>query len=421
MEPRGTESKRKRWKRTLFGSSTNKPSGLKPTLSTAPTLTKPADQIAEPPSTGEQVQNVQVRDLWADALKALSDKDKATILQSSSAFQTQSNSNLDILQHLCAIAEQKRDDCENRGWKFVLNGRQIILRDLAQKIIVWIDKFKEVGDVAANFDPVHVALPWAGIRFLLQVRVESIVLLIEMKLTFKKMAVAESQQMGALLIGVEKVTYLTSRCKIYEILYLHNKQSGQAATNLKPAVTNLESALVTLYAAVLRFLATTNRLYDKSFGTRAIHSILNPDEVVKFVDECQKLETRVDIEANNCERTCSQTVREKLADLQEPIMRTDSRVAALYDRLNESERLEILAWVSNIPYESYHYTARKGRTDKTGQWLLKHKLHREWRGSSASMILWLHGIRRCPVHTLVSLTDKVYSWSRKDQTCLYSC
>jgi ankyrin repeat domain-containing protein 50 len=229
------------------------------------------------------------------------------------------------------------------------------------------------------------------------------------------MAVAESQQMGALLIGVEKVTYLASRCKIYEILYLYNKQSGQAATNLKPAVTNperavanLESALVTLYAAVLRFLATTNRLYDKSFGTRAIHSILSPDQVVKFVDECQKLETRVDIEANNCERTCSQTVREKLADLQEPITRTDSRVAALYDRLNESERLEILAWVSNIPYESYHYTARKGRTDKTGQWLLRHELHREWRESSASMILWLHGIRRCPVHILVSLTDKVH-------------
>jgi hypothetical protein len=74
-----------------------------------------------------------------------------------------------MLQHLCTITEQKRDDCDKRGWKFKLYGRQIILRDLAQKIIVWIDKFKEVGDVAANFDPVHVALPWAGIRFLLQV------------------------------------------------------------------------------------------------------------------------------------------------------------------------------------------------------------------------------------------------------------
>jgi ankyrin repeat domain-containing protein 50 len=246
-----------------------------------------------------------------------------------------------------------------------------------------------------------------------------------MKLTLKKMAVAESQQMGALLIGVEKVTYLTNRCKVYETIYLHDKQSGQAVTDLKPAmknpesavtnlelaVANLKSALVTLYAAMLRFLATANRLYEKSFGTRAIHGILNPDEVASFVDECQKLETRVDIEASNCERICGQTGRGNLAGLQEPIMRTDSRVAALYDRLNESERLEILAWVSDIPYESYHYTACKGRTGKTGEWLLRHELYRDWRGSSASMILWLHGIRRCPVYIhslLFILTDKAH-------------
>lgn len=50
-----------------------------------------------------------------------------------------------------------------------MNGRQIILRDVAEKIIVWIDRFKQVGDIAVNFDPVHASLPWAGIRFLLEV------------------------------------------------------------------------------------------------------------------------------------------------------------------------------------------------------------------------------------------------------------
>jgi hypothetical protein len=29
--------------------------------------------------------------------------------------------------------------------------------------------FKQVGDVAVQYDPAHAALPWAGIRFLLQV------------------------------------------------------------------------------------------------------------------------------------------------------------------------------------------------------------------------------------------------------------
>ena len=433
MELRDAERKRKPWKRwkwTVLGSSTEKANRLEPTLSTAPTLTELADQTAESPSTGARDQNIQVRDLWAEALKTLSKEDQA-------AFQAHSDLDLGILQHLCTIAEQKRDDCENRGWKFKLNGRQIILRDLAQKIIFWIDKFKEVGDVAANFDPVHVALPWAGVRFLLQVRVESVALT-EMKLILKKMTVAESQQMGALLIGVEKVTYLINRCKIYEILYLRDKRSGQAVAdlepaetnpepamrnpesavvNLEPAVANLESALVTLYAAMLRFLSTANQLYGKNVAARAIHGILNPDKVASFVGECQSLEERVDIEASNCERTysraklgeCGERLKQLLVDLQEPIVRVDSRVTALHDRLDESERSEILTWVSDIQYESNHYTARKERTDGTGEWLLRHERYREWRGSSASTILWLHGIRRCSAFTLLAiLTDKAY-------------
>jgi ankyrin repeat domain-containing protein 50 len=77
-------------------------------------------------------------------------------------------------------------------------------------------------------------------------------------------------------------------------------------------------------------------------------------------------------------------------------------VAALYDKLNETERLEILAWVSDIPYKSNHYTASRGRTGGTGEWLLIHERYREWRESSASMILWLHGSRKCPAYTPLS-------------------
>ena len=42
--------------------------------------------------------------------------------------------------------------------------------DLFGKVIRWIDLFKQVGDAAVQYDPVHAALPWAGVRFLLQVR-----------------------------------------------------------------------------------------------------------------------------------------------------------------------------------------------------------------------------------------------------------
>jgi hypothetical protein len=222
------------------------------------------------------------------------------------------------------------------------------------------------------------------------------------------MAVAESQQMGALLIGAEKVTYLINRCKIYEILYLHDKQPRPVVLdNLvseKLALDNLKVALVELYAVILQFLAKANRLYE-SFSTRVLHGIMDTDEVVGFSNKCEKLETRVDIEAGNCDRLydwtahtkideCRERFKQLLVDLEKPIMRTDSRVAALYDGLNESARCDILNWLSSIQYEKNHRTAREGRTNGTGKWLLEHERFRDWRRSSSSTILWLHGIRR---------------------------
>jgi hypothetical protein len=110
----------------------------------------------------------------------------------------------------------------------------------------------------------------------------------------------------------------------------------------------------------------------------------------------------VDVEANDCDHTRSRVAHAKIADLERllgdltaPIFRTDRQVAKLWERLEDSRRIKILTWASSIPYEDNHYTARQEHVDSTGEWLLKHEMYREWRGSSASMILWLHGIRKC--------------------------
>jgi ankyrin repeat domain-containing protein 50 len=214
-----------------------------------------------------------------------------------------------------------------------------------------------------------------------------------------KTVVAESQQMGALLVGLDTVTNLINRCKIYEILYLNDGQAGQA-------FSNLEIALVKLYAAMLRFLASANVLYDSNTGVRILRALLEPNKVADFVDQCEKLQAQVDVEANNCDHTDNRVAHARMAELERllvdltaPIIRTDRQVTKLWDRLNDSKRTKILAWASSIPYEDNHYTARQGHVASTGEWLLNHERYREWRGSSASMILWLHGIREClPPH-----------------------
>ena len=131
-------------------------------------LNEPSDRTSRPSLTRHRPQDAPVRDLWGLALERLSSEDKQAISPIMSSSK-QSGSKLDILRHLHNVAAQKRAYCEDRRWKFELNGRQIILRDVAEKIIVWINKFKQIGDIAVNFDPVHASLPWAGMRFLLEV------------------------------------------------------------------------------------------------------------------------------------------------------------------------------------------------------------------------------------------------------------
>ena len=142
--------------------STTSGTALKPGLE--PRSKGSTDTTNGASSTSSQSHDAPVRDLWGLALEKLSKEEKAATLR------IVSDSKLDILEHLRTKAEEKRKYCEDKRWKFELNGRQIILRDVAEKIIVWIDKFKQVGDIAVNFDPVHASLPWAGVRFLLEVR-----------------------------------------------------------------------------------------------------------------------------------------------------------------------------------------------------------------------------------------------------------
>ena len=58
------------------------------------------------------------------------------------------------------------------------------LRDEADNVILWLDRFKQVGDVAVNVDPIHAGLPWAGVRLLLEVWKDSDYLFLALRTIF---------------------------------------------------------------------------------------------------------------------------------------------------------------------------------------------------------------------------------------------
>lgn len=74
-----------------------------------------------------------------------------------------------FLADLIQDVESKQQLCANGSWTIGRKGGPLVLRDMFSKIVLWINKFREVGDFVTQFDPVHAALPWAGVRLLLQV------------------------------------------------------------------------------------------------------------------------------------------------------------------------------------------------------------------------------------------------------------
>lgn len=62
--------------------------------------------------------------------------------------------------------------------------------------------------------------------------------------------------------------------------------------------------------------------------------------------------------------------------------------------LSGDERIIIFHWMSEIEYKHHHDNLSKDLLAQSGQWLLQSEPFIEWGQSSASSILWLHGIRK---------------------------
>lgn len=84
-----------------------------------------------------------------------------------------------------------------------------------------------------------------------------------------------------------------------------------------------------------------------------------------------------------------------LRSLEQPLQRLIDSAAEFHDNLARNQRLEILRWMSTVPYREHHKSSISDVLDQSGAWLQNDPQFIEWRSSSISAILWLHGIRRC--------------------------
>ena len=184
-------------------------------------------------------------DLWSKALDTL-DAD----LRNSLVLNHASRSH--VLSKALTEAQESRKVCMQKRWKYKKrNGEMIILRDVVEKIIVWVEKFKAVGNVAVQYDPVHAAPVWAAFRFVLQVRTTA--------LTFRtiivdsrKAVVNDKEVLGETIANLEAVSHLITRYAILEELYLQRNSAARV---------KLEDMVIRLYAEILTYLAKAKKYF----------------------------------------------------------------------------------------------------------------------------------------------------------------
>ncbi|KAF7889956.1 uncharacterized protein EAF02_002371 [Botrytis sinoallii] len=343
----------------------------------------------------------QSEDLWNEALKQVQ-------FTNISALVAAGLERRQILVEILDLVQKQELKAQERKWKWKKkNGQVIIIRDIFVKLAIWIEKFKSIGDIVVQYDPIHASLPWAAVRFLLQA------------------AISDINSNGAILEGMEIVVNLLARYEIVE--YLHLQKASRAKSLLADAI-------VKLYTAILDYLFQAHAYFEPHILKKIAHSFFRPEESThKFISSIKQNELEVEkytrlvsdeslgISSTNLLgsdlgqrlgqlHNLTQTIQQDMSsaelkwnkiehhlvkalnDLKDPVQRIAEDLSSVKDNLEEKERVKVFEWLTMIPSSSHHREKSRSLLSGSCNWLLRKKEFKEWMEASTSSILWLHGI-----------------------------
>ncbi|KAF8420375.1 hypothetical protein EV426DRAFT_706146 [Tirmania nivea] len=256
---------------------------------------------------------------------------------------------------------------KGKEWKIKFLGDDIVLCHVGLKILHWVNRFKEIGDIIVQFDPGHAALPWAGFRFLL------------------KICLAKQETVDTILIGLEKIAPLIERCMLYEFFYLHVDNTREGGRGR--ASQNLEKSILLLYIKILKFLAQAIQRLNEN----RIKAVFTTEDISDDLRKIEDLGRTVALDADVTEAQSTRTGFQRLQKLLEDVHLAVSPFGPIEQKLERDRKSEILQWISEIPYTEHHSHISESRLDGTTDWLLKREEYRNWRATSASKLLLLRG------------------------------
>jgi hypothetical protein len=105
------------------------------------------------------------KDYWGHALSSL-EKEKQGRIKKELWNKEDFASWPDVIAGIC---RREQDGRQTKERKLRFAGREIDLQKMMDSWTEFLDKIKQIGDIAVNVDPIHAGLPWAVVRFILTV------------------------------------------------------------------------------------------------------------------------------------------------------------------------------------------------------------------------------------------------------------
>lgn len=325
-------------------------------MSSSPTTAPSASHSVATQATA--IHSTAKQDIWREAIDSLGPEFVKRLAASTKTTSTAYTINtVQLLRNdVLVLAGSKRDKTIKKRWRVAMpGGQKVIVRDVMEKIIHWLNRFKEVGDNAVQHDPGHAALPWVAIRFVLQAMVNY------------------SEFEGQVMEDLELISQLLARYGMIELEY-----AGLTSP------LELRDALVDGYVCTLTSLAEIVEFFSESKMTK----------LPKSPFRTSRGETRAKLLAKEV-----QVLRfTALVDgrrLHEIATRTTDLAQCTERDVEQQKYVAILNWLSKTDYIKHHADFGQMRTPGTGSWLLRHPEYTAWLQSSVSSTLLLHGISGC--------------------------
>ncbi|KAH7087293.1 hypothetical protein FB567DRAFT_591977 [Paraphoma chrysanthemicola] len=223
-------------------------------------------------------------DLWIKAAATLSDEDKKVL-------DIEDLKGGDVAQAVLNATRKQKQRCEGKQWSFSFKGKQILVRDVLANIISWTEKFKQVVDFAVSMDATgHAALPWACVKFCLEI------------------AGKDFEKYGSMLLGMEFVAREIRFYTLFEAVYL--KTPSEAAEQLA-------DTLVKTYASLLQYLASAYTYYRKHTIARVMSAPFSEDGVGTMMTSAESFRSLIERNARLIDK---QTSDEEMQEISQAIM-----------------------------------------------------------------------------------------------------